>query len=295
MAILAFDIGGTAVKYGVFQNGILQETSSFLTPETWAEMKAELLKVKTAFSKNIDGIAISSPGSVDSETGIIHGISAIPYIHHFPIVAELEQLFQLPVSIENDANCAGLAEVAFGVAKEVQNAAFFIVGSGVGGAVIINRQLLKGKNLFGGEFGYMLLSPTETLSPLASPVQTARHYSELAGLPTAISGKELFALADEGNEEAQEAVSGLYDALARGIYNVLMVLDPDIVAIGGGISQRVGLRKEVAQRVVKLLEQTGAMDLKFQLEICQFQNNANLLGAVSNFLNQKGTKYESEK
>lgn len=199
------------------------------------------------------------------------------------------------MSIENDANCAGLAEVAFGVAKEVQNAAFFIVGSGVGGAVIINRQLLKGKNLFGGEFGYMLMSPTETLSPLASPVQTARHYSELAGLPTAISGKELFALADEGNEEAQEAVSGLYDALARGIYNVLMVLDPDIVAIGGGISQRVGLRKEVAQRVVKLLEQTGAMDLKFQLEICQFQNNANLLGAVSNFLNQKGTKYESEK
>lgn len=62
MAILAFDIGGTAVKYGVFQNGILQETSSFSTPETWAEMKAELLKVKTAFSKNIDGIAISSPG-----------------------------------------------------------------------------------------------------------------------------------------------------------------------------------------------------------------------------------------
>lgn len=89
---------------------------------------SELKKSTWKFS----GVAISSPGSVDTKTGIIYGLSAIEYIHRFEIRKELEALFGLRVSIQNDANCAALAEVWKGNAAEVSNSAFLIIGSGVG-------------------------------------------------------------------------------------------------------------------------------------------------------------------
>ncbi len=97
MAILAFDIGGTAVKYGLWEDETLSESGSFPTPATWAEMKNSLLTVKRQFESNygLKGIAFSAPGAVDTNTGIIGGISALDYIHHFPIVAELEELLEL--------------------------------------------------------------------------------------------------------------------------------------------------------------------------------------------------------
>ena len=166
MSIVVFDIGGSAVKFGLWQEDALTGKGSFGTPKTWNAMKAEMKSVFDGFAAagSIEGVAISSPGAVDSDAGIIGGISAVPYIHHFPIKAEWETMFGNLVSVENDANCAALAEVWLGAAKDIQHALFIVIGSGIGGAVILNRQLFKGKNLFGGEFGYMLLDGENTLS-----------------------------------------------------------------------------------------------------------------------------------
>ena len=84
----------------------------------------------------IQGVAISSPGAVNKNTGVIEGASALPYIHGFNIQSELETLFALPVSIENDANCAALAEVAFGAAKGCTTALLLVLGTGVGLSLI---------------------------------------------------------------------------------------------------------------------------------------------------------------
>ena len=82
-------------------------------------MKANLYRVFTELSDaDTKGVAISSPGAVDTEEGVIKGFSAIPYIHHLKIIDELEAMFGLPVTIENDANCAGLAESQFGIEKD---------------------------------------------------------------------------------------------------------------------------------------------------------------------------------
>ena len=295
MALLVFDMGGTAVKYGLFKQDTLQEVSSFTTPTTWEGLKEELLTVKNLFSiEELEGVAFSSPGSVDSESGVIYGSSAIPYIHRFEIVEELEETLGLPVSIENDANCAALAEVEFGVAKSVKDAVFFIIGSGIGGALVLNRKLHKGNSLFGGEFGRMQLRGNETLSVLASPVQSAKRYAESQSISSSFSGKDLFSLADQGGVAAQNAVSDLYDSLALGIYNVLVVLDPELVVLGGGLSKREGLLEEIDQRVRILLKENNATELKFQLERCQYFNDANLLGAVAHF-QSKGASNEAKK
>lgn len=287
MSILAFDIGGTAVKYGLFKDNQLQKVSSFPTPDSWEEMKESCLAVKDKYkNENLKGVAISSPGSVDVDAGVIHGISAVPYIHHFPILKAFEECLGLPVSIENDANCAALAEVAFGVAKVCQNALFFIIGSGLGGAVVIDRKLHKGRNLFGGEFGNMLLDDGSTLSERVSPVHVAKRFSKERSLGTELSGKELFDLADRGDSEAQQAVEGLLDSLALAIFNTCLVVNPDVVAIGGGISQRRNLATDIQKRVEQFKQCTEATDLDVEIATCHYFNDANLLGAVAHFLNR---------
>ena len=287
MAILAFDIGGTSVKFGLYKDHVLQETNSFPTPVTWEGMSEQLIAVRQSFShEDIEGIAFSSPGAVDTDAGVIHGISAVSYIHEFEIVKELEGKLSLPVTIENDANCAALAELTFGAAKNCENVLFFVIGSGVGGAVAINGQLHKGRNLFGGEFGVM--GDGRTLSESASPVHVANRFSKNAKIEPALSGKDLFELAEKGNHEAQEALDGLYSSLAKGIFNASLVVNPDLILIGGGISRREDLVNQVVRRLDELRRATHAEDMEISVKTCKFFNDANLLGAVAHFIGRKG-------
>ena len=289
MAILAFDIGGTSVKFGLYKDHVLQETNSFPTPVTWEGMSEQLIAVRQSFShEDIEGIAFSSPGAVDTDAGVIHGISAVSYIHEFEIVKELEGKLSLPVTIENDANCAALAELTFGAAKNSENVLFFVIGSGVGGAVAINGQLHKGRNLFGGEFGFMVMGDGRTLSESASPVHVANRFSKNAKIEPALSGKDLFELAEKGNHEAQEALDGLYSSLAKGIFNASLVVNPDLILIGGGISRREDLVNQVVRRLDELRRATHAEDMEISVKTCKFFNDANLLGAVAHFIGRKG-------
>lgn len=285
MGMVVFDIGGSAVKYGFWQDDVLDGKGSFPTPDSWEAMKAEMCRVfdRFAVSAVVTGVAISSPGAVDSEAGVIGGISAVPYLHHFPIKAEWEALFGVPVSVENDANCAALAEVWRGVAKNVQHALFFVIGSGIGGSVIMDRQLFKGKHLFGGEFGYMMLDAEHTLSDLGSPVKVAARYGQAMGLAEAADGKYLFEQAEQGEPLAVQYVEGMIDALARGIYNLAVSFDPEMIIIGGGVSVRADLIARIQEQVAYHLAAQGAEAVAPDIQVCAFHNDANLIGAVAHF------------
>lgn len=104
---------------------------------------------------------------------------------------------------------------------------------------------------------------------------------------TDFTGKDLFDLADAGNSDAKAALSEMYDVIAIGIFNCLVSINPDLVGIGGGISAREDLVPELEKRLQKLVEKTDAHGLDYQVKTCQFRNDANLLGAVSNFLNSR--------
>lgn len=287
MAILAFDLGGSAVKYGIWKDEALSGKGKFTTPGTWEEMTTEMMKVKEQFSnEEIEGVALSAPGAVNSAARQIEGISAIPYIHYRPIYDELKQLFQLPVAVENDANCAGLAEIFKGAAKGHQDVAFVVIGTGIGGAVFQGGQLSKGAHLYGGEFGLMFLDEGKTFSELGTAVKMGRRYCERKGLTQdALSGEEVFKLADEGDTLAKDEVNNFYNYLTRGLFSIQFTIDPEMIVLGGGVSARDGFLEEINQRMKTLFKLYDLKDFLPNIVCCEYRNDANLVGAVANFIN----------
>ena len=225
MNLAAIDIGGTTIKIATWKDNQLQDNHAVETPKDldgfYQVLTNEVNKIKA--NTDIKGVAISSPGAVDQKTGIIGGSSAIPYIHNFKIVDELEKRFGLPVSIENDANSAALGELAEGSGKGCNSMAFFVIGTGIGGALIINQKVWHGTHLFGGEFGYMIMG-SHTLSELASPVSMANRYNERTGKN--LDGKTIFELADQDDPVASDVRQTLIHSLAVAIYNIQHSFDP---------------------------------------------------------------------
>ncbi|MGN8845934.1 ROK family protein [Niallia sp. HCP3S3_B10] len=285
MSLLVMDIGGSSVKFAVWGKEQLVEKGSFVTPKTWEEMKQEMLQLKEKMAAKymIEGVAFSAPGAVNQAKGVIEGASAVPYIHSFPIFFELEELFDCPVTMENDANCAGLAEVWKGAATGLKNVLFVVIGTGIGGAVIVDGNIQHGKHLFGGEFGYMLLKEDQTFSNLATPVEMAKRYSKRLKLENELSGKEVFELAEQGDEVAKEEVETFYHYLATGIYNLQYSFDPEKIILGGGISSKDGLIEELNIHLEKVVKSVKGTSFLPKVELCQFRNDANLIGAVYNY------------
>ncbi|MGV3464356.1 MAG: ROK family protein, partial [Heyndrickxia sp.] len=280
------DIGGTSVKYGIWKDEVLGHKGSFRTPATWAEMKTKLLTLKNRLGENtkISGVAISSPGAVNQNKGIIEGSSAVLYLHHFPILTELTDLFQCPVSIENDANCAALAEIWKGAAKGLKNVLFVVVGTGIGGAVIIDGKVWHGKHLFGGEFGYMLLKDNATFSELGTAVNMAKRVAKRKNISEdELSGEAVFQMAENGDLVAQEEVEAFYHYLAQGIYNLQYSFDPEKIIIGGGVSNKADLLPQLRKRMEKIIKQVEIAPFIPEIALCEFKNDANLIGAIYNW------------
>lgn len=296
MGIMAFDIGGTSVKYGFWQEETVNEKGSFKSPRTWDGMKAELLRVKEEIAEKyvIDGVTFSAPGAVNQSGRVIEGASALPYLHDFPIYEELEELLGYKVAIENDANCAALAEIWRGSAKGLKNVLMVVVGTGIGGSVIVNGEVQHGAHLFGGEFGFTLLTETQTFSELGTAVKMADRYAKRKGmLKSAISGEEVFQLAEAGDEIALEEVETFYHSLARGIFNLQYSYDPDLILLGGGVSNKPDIIEQLNKRFEEILNKVHIAPFIPKVETCFFKSDANLIGAVYNYLQKITEKMES--
>ncbi|MEG0732030.1 MAG: ROK family protein [Vagococcus sp.] len=282
MGLVVFDIGGTAVKHGYWAKNKLTEQGQFKTPDTFEKMTREMEKIVSLHQdKEIEGVAISSPGAVNVEKRRIDGISAVSYLHDFPIFDELAAFFELPVTIENDANCAGIAEIGLGAGTAAKNAIFMVLGTGVGGSIFINRELYKGSHLFGGEFGLMIGDSETTLSGVGSIVKVANKYQEQT--EKTVNGKDIFDLLERNDELAKELVDEMYWAIAHALYNIQVCLDPELVIIGGGVSARKEVSDEIGQRLQHLLTKHLVPEIMPEIKTCHFSNDANLIGAALNF------------
>lgn len=288
MSLAVFDIGGTAVKHGLWENGRLTNIASFPTPQNYAALLEKFHHTIQQYNQPIEGVAISSPGAVDVVKRQILGISAVEYLHHRPIFDELESFLKLPVAIENDANCAGIAEVELGAGRNAQNMVFVVLGTGVGGAIFIQRQLYKGSNLFGGEFGLMKSLDTQIFSKNGTLVKAANFYTEQTSKK--VEGKDLFLLSKAGDSLATDYLNDMYQRIANNLYNIQVTFDPELIILGGGVSRQTELAQEIASRLKKLLEEELVEEIMPQIRCCEFQNDANLIGAALNFERTMGQK-----
>ncbi len=287
MKLLTFDIGGTSVKYGICNNGKISHHGHFPTPSTIEVFYENLLNVFHSFDGKIDfeGVAFSSPGAVNQKTGVVEGSSAVPYIHDFPIKKAFEELFHLPVTIENDANCAALAEVEFGHAKGCENVILLVLGTGVGGSIIINGKVYHGSHLFGGEFGYMAMNDQlDTFSALGTAVNMATRYNKRLSSSNGLSGQEILERAEQGEAMALEERAIFITSVARSIFNLQHAIDPEVILIGGGVSNYPLLLPLIQEELDKIYQTLTHTTLYPNLKLCKFKNDANLIGAYVNFL-----------
>lgn len=288
MTLLCIDIGGTSTKFATCRKGKLEKQSSCPTPHS-LEGFYRMLDDRLAYyrTEKLSGIAISSPGAVNKKTGSVEGASALPYIHGFPIRQDLEKRFGLPISMENDANCAALAESALGAGQGASSIAMLVLGTGVGGSLVINGRIHYGAHLFGGEFGFMVMNERyQTFSELGTVVNMAKRYSQIINDGKSYTGKEVLELADQGDPVALKERQVFLQSLAMGVFNIQHAFDPEMILIGGGVSQADFLLPALEAELDKLYQLVSISDLKPQLAVCQFKNEANLLGASIDFMQE---------
>ncbi|EKQ56500.1 MULTISPECIES: ROK family protein [unclassified Clostridium] len=295
---MVFDIGGSAVKWSVIsEGGQFIESNKFDVPNDKEGFFSQLAKTTNEMKEKYDvkGIAISAPGAVDSETGVIGGVSAIPYIHGPNFKEILKEATNLNAELENDANCAALGECWLGAGKDNKDLAFVVCGSGIGGAIVKDKKIHGGIHKHGGEFGYCSITceldgePKFTSwSQAGSTTALARKVAKLKGLEEgSLDGVEVFELYKNGDEIALKEVNKYYYIMAVGIYNIQYTYDPEVIILGGAISTRPEYVDEINKRLDMLMHSDLEGTIKLVIKKCEFGNDANKLGALCNYLQRQ--------
>lgn len=286
------DIGGTSIKVALSdKDGNLIEKDTLYPSHELNEFTNTIVNWVNGMKSqyDIEGVAISSPGAVDTNSGIVGGASAVPCIHGPNWKEVLSERLNLNISIENDANCVALAEIFSGAAKEVNDILFVVCGSGIGGSIIKDKEIHHGKHLYGGEFGFMIMEDNDgeykTFSEVASTmsfVRKARKYFN----DESLDGKDIFNKAQNGDEFCKGVIDRFYEELAKGIYNLQYMYDPELVLIGGSISDRDDFIISLNEKIDEILKKIKIAEIKPEIRTCTHRKDANLIGALAHHLKE---------
>lgn len=286
---LALDIGGTFVKYAWMEkDGTMLNQGQIATiTDDLEAFYASLLPI--AAQHTLQGIAISSPGVIDSQSGLIRVVTLIPCLNGVNIKKDLEARLGVPVSVENDAKCAALAELWKGAVQSYPTSLIAVLGSGIGGAVIIDGKLYKGLRSKAGEIGTILCDfdpgtqKAVTFGRKNSAVWLVRDMAKALGLDHE-DGREIFEYVKQQDPRVYPLFEEYCWNLAMVLFNIDYVLDLDCIALGGGISAQDILIEKVQECFMQLRSQYKEDDHDPVIVRCAFKNEANLLGAVYHFL-----------
>ncbi len=315
--VIAVDIGGTnyrvalANKQGKIVNRRAELTRSWESSEIGMGRIKETIKKITAainFDK-VKAIAVSAGGPLNPQTGVLLTPPSIPAWRNVPVKASLEETFQIPVWVENDADLAALGEQRFGAGRGYNRVIYITVSTGIGGGVIFDGNLLSGRDLSVSEIGHMVVTRDGPqcncggkghLEPLASGTAIARiaverisagrasNLSKMCGDDLSkITGAMVVAAARDGDSMADEIVAeaGMY--LGMAVTSLINLFDPEVVIIGGGVSNAGELilgpiRKEVTERVMP--------DFRGRARVVQSElgDDSGIMGAIALSLDNLG-------
>ena len=280
MNILAIDIGGTMIKYGlVSSDGEILSTDKI---ETEAEKGLEniLNKIDNIFKKykenNPIGVAVSGTGQINGMIGkVIGGNPIIPNWIGANLVKILEEKYNLPAVLENDVNCVALGEKWIGAGKDLINFICLTIGTGIGGGIILNNQLFRGENFVAGEFGHILIKKGE-FEQFASTTALIRLVKERTG--KTLNGKEIFDLEKKEIVEYQKVISEWIENLTDGLSSIVYCFNPANIILGGGVIEQ---GEPLINKIKNSLFKKIGPQFKEKLNITQAKlgNNAGMIGA----------------
>jgi glucokinase len=264
--VLGVDIGGTKVAAGVV-NEAGEILSKVRVPMIANDSAATAMDcVHRAIeagmrsgSGSVEAIGISSPGPLDPKRGMIINTPNLPCWRNFPLLAEIEERYRLPVQLDNDANAAGLAEAIWGAGRNFDSVFYVTIGTGIGTAIILNKRIYHGRTGAAAEGGHMSIdmhAPVACgcgkhgcLESMASgPAIAARARAKLNGDPS--GGTLLRAMSCNGvitaevvcdAAEAKDPVANLVlleiaELLSVWLGNVIDLLEPEVIVVGGGVA-----------------------------------------------------------
>lgn len=290
---LVLDIGGSSIKYAM-----MNESAEFLskgsvkTPLDCIESLVEIIgQIYDDYKFEIEGMAISMPGVLDSDTGYAYSGGWLKYNSGQNIIEVLKKRCNTVIAIENDAKCAASAELGFGSLKGCKDAAVIVLGTGVGGGIIIDGKVHKGSHSFAGEFSFMRMNCNEIDAmnhvwglKNGAPA-LAETVANIKGIPVEeVNGLFIFELANSGDAKILTVLDEFTRWIAMQIIDIQCLIDPKLVAIGGGISAQPLLIELIQKHLDSMEENFGFYKPSVRVVPCEFRNDANLIGALYSFL-----------
>ena len=292
---VGIDLGGTFIKSAIVDSkgNILKhfktDTFADISPKkVLSQMELSVNTLLKGFTKKISGIGIGAPGIVTN--GVMKYPPNFKGWKEVNLAGHFGKKYKTEAIADNDANCAGLAELKFGHGTKYKNFIFLTLGTGIGGAMIIDGKLYRGEQNGAGEFGMMTINYNGPMclggnrgsveAHLGRNNFLAQNKKEIKKLGKNIDFKELTALANKGNKTAKKLLNlyGFYLGVA--ITNYFNLMDVRTAILGGGISNAyksfIGeVNKTIKQRSIKTIRN------KFHVLRSTINNNAGVLGAAA--------------
>ena len=279
MRIAGVDIGGTSIKLGVFENGELMHKTSAKTPFGDPEGVCELI-TQMLDGQDVQFVGVGSAGSVEFEHGTVSA-SNLGW-EGVPLRQMLSERTALPVWVDNDAQAAIMAEWHDGVCKGAECAVYLTLGTGIGGAMIVNGKPYRGPNNLGAEFGHMIIHPN---GPRCACGRRGclEYYASATALKRMSRGRSAYAViegAKSGDRECRQIYGRYVRELCIGLNNLIMVFDPQVIALGGGVSGAGEFLSSACQRELRRLFADTTDPLLCKVLTAKHQNDAGMLGAM---------------
>lgn len=305
------DLGGTNIAVGlVDENSILKYHKS--TPTRAERGSKEVIKdiIKLINEtirdyginkETVKAIGIGVPGIAEPNSGEVIYCVNLGW-NNVPLKQDLEKELNIPVFVDNDATVAGLAEYKIGVMRNCESGVFITLGTGVGGGIVINGKVRSGFNGVGSEIGHMIVGENfypcncgrngclETFTSSTALINYTRKLigegnetsivKKTKGSLEEINGRIIFEAAKEGDYVANKAVDRLVKYLAIGITNIINIIDPEIVALGGGLSGAGDFLLAKVQEEVERVRYMKMIPIG-KIVLATLRNEAGIIGAAA--------------
>lgn len=282
MRIAALDIGGTAIKYGVWEAGQLTGLSERPTPVTCTkDLISEILNIVQAM-ENLDALGISTRGQVDGSGKILYDNGPIADYTGTPLKTILEEALAIPVWVENDVNAAAWGEACCGAGLGQSDFLCLTYGTAVGGAIILNGQLYKGANWSAGEFGSMQLfsqKPAwqgfggayyENMASTTALVRAAQAIN-----PALQNGRQVCQCMDD--PRLLPVMEQWISNVSYGLSTLVHIFNPGLIVLGGGLMQNEEIFRRICDCTMSQLMPGFEC---VQLKPAKLGNSAGMIGAA---------------
>ncbi len=298
------DVGGTTVKLGLFDaEGTIfdkweiptrtEDQGSQILPDI-ARALEDKLKEKNIAKEEVAGVGIGAPGPIDKD-GVVYEAVNLGW-GVFSIKDTLQELCGLPVKAGNDANVAALGEMWKGGGQGYQNLVLVTLGTGVGGGIIINGEILNGATGAGGEIGHIHIQDGEKEACGCGNHGCLEQYASATGIVRLanrrlaatkedsalrhknVSAKSVFDAVKAGDAVAIQIAEEFGEYLGKGLAAVACVVNPEAFVIGGGVSKAGEILFSYIEKSYKKYVFHGSRDAKF--ELAELGNDAGICGAA---------------